>query len=338
MQKKEIGIALVNLGTPSAPTPKAVREFLSQFLSDTRVISLSPVLWLPILYGIVLRIRPARLAKLYEKIWDTDGSPMRAIGQRQSLKVEEKLRAQYGLETCSVRLAMRYGEPNLSTVLEEFANDKKVEVIILPLFPQYSATTTAAVFDSVAQFYTKQTSIPSLRFIHSYAQHPDYIGALAASVKQYWEKNGKAEKLLMSFHGIPLRYSEEGDPYVSECEKTANALAEKLNLKNDEWALSYQSRFGYAEWVKPYTDETIVSYAKQGVKSLDVISPAFSADCLETLEELALLNRKAFLENGGDEYHYIPALNDNPEHIDFLSKLLINEMVDSSNHYPDREF
>jgi len=320
--KNTIGIALINLGTPSAPTSEAVRAFLGDFLSDKRVIDLPRLLWLPILYGIVLRIRPKRVAKLYQNIWQKEGSPMRVIGEEQVKKITAMLHNQLELKNCQVRLAMRYGEPNLVTVLQDFSAQNLEKVIILPLFPQYSATTTAAVFDATAQFYAKQVHLPSLEFISNYSCDPLYIQALKNSVTTYWQQHGKPDKLVMSFHGIPKRYVEQGDPYTRQCENTAKALAKALQLTTDQWILTYQSRFGYAEWVKPYTDATLKQLAQQGINRVDVISPAFSADCLETLEELAITNHELFLEQGGKEYHYIPALNDAPDHIECLAKII----------------
>ena len=320
MEDKTTGIVLVNLGTPTAPTPKAVKQFLKEFLSDTRVVNLPKLIWQPILRGIVLQIRPKRIAKLYKNIWYPEGSPMRVICAKQAEAIGKILNQQS--QNFIVRPAMRYGEPSIKNALQEFADKKINSVIVLPLFPQNSATTTAAVFDAVADFYAKQPQIPSLQFIDNYTDEEGYIAALVQSVEKHWQQHGRGNKLMMSFHGIPVRNIEQGDPYAQHCERTANAVAKKLNLTNDEWILTYQSRFGYAEWLKPYTDATLRSLAEQGIKRVDVISPAFSADCLETLEELAMTNKELFLEKGGEEYYYIPALNDDPQHCEFLAGLI----------------
>lgn len=329
---QRIGIVLVNLGTPTQPSASSVRSFLADFLSDPRVIDLPKWLWWPILYGIVLVLRPKRVAKLYQKIWTPLGSPMRVIGERQAKALNAELRQKYPMYHTRVRLAMRYGEPSIEHVLQEFSREKIQQVYVMPLFPQYSSTTTASVWDAVSQFYKNQKDIPTIIFNHSYASEKKYIEALANSVRNYWSIHGRGDKLVMSFHGIPKRYVESGDPYAVECEATAHGLAKALDLSDNDWVLTYQSRFGYAKWLEPYTDNTLMALGKQGVERVDVISPAFSCDCLETLEELAIANQQLFVSHGGKAFHYIPALNDSQDFIEFLADLLpVNQISKNGN-------
>jgi len=312
---QKTAIILVNLGTPDAPTKPAVRKFLKEFLWDDRIIKRNPVWWM-ILNGIVLNTRPKRVAKLYESIWQDD-SPIRTIGyqQRDALQTLLKDKAQ-------VMLAMTYGQPSLKGCLASL-EDKNIEkVIVLPLFPQYSSTTTAAVFDQVADFIKQTRNIPEIQLIKDYHQDDRYIDALASSIEKHWQKNGKSEKLLLSFHGIPQIYVDKGDPYAQQVKNTVNKLAQKLNLADSEYQLCFQSRFGPTQWLQPYTDKTLEDWAKSGVKSVDIICPAFSADCLETLEEISEENKLLFLNNGGQQYSYIPALNNDELHIEMMKKLI----------------
>jgi len=312
---QKTAIILVNLGTPDAPTKPAVRKFLKEFLWDDRIIKRNPVWWM-ILNGIVLNTRPKRVAKLYESIWQDD-SPIRTIGyqQRDALQTLLKDKAQ-------VMLAMTYGQPSLKGCLASL-EDKNIEkVIVLPLFPQYSSTTTAAVFDQVADFIKQTRNIPEIQLIKDYHQDDRYIDALASSIEKHWQKNGKSEKLLLTFHGIPQIYVDKGDPYAQQVKNTVNKLAQKLNLADSEYQLCFQSRFGPTQWLQPYTDKTLEDWAKSGVKSVDIICPAFSADCLETLEEISEENKLLFLNNGGQQYSYIPALNNDELHIEMMKKLI----------------
>ena len=312
---QQTAVILVNLGTPDAPTKSAVRRYLKEFLWDDRIIKRNPLWWI-ILNGIILNTRPKRVAKLYETIWQED-SPIRTIGNKQC----DALQALLG-DKADVFLAMTYGQPSLSTCLDELALKKYKKVIILPLFPQYSATTTAAVFDQVADFIKKTRNLPELHLIKDYHQSEKYIEALASSIRDHWQENGKSEKLLLSFHGIPQMYVDQGDPYEEQVKKTVEQLAKSLNLPESEFQLTFQSRFGPTQWLQPYTDKTLEKWAKSSVNSVDVICPAFSADCLETLEEIAVENKEIFLNNGGKRYSYIPALNNSASHIDMMKELV----------------
>lgn len=312
-------ILLVNLGTPDSPTPTAVRAYLRQFLSDPRVIEIPKVIWQIILNLFVLTTRPKRVAHAYASIWADGDSPMRLILNEQVKLLQEKLLSN---QTVTVFPAMTYGKPALSELLVNLNQQNFEKIIILPLYPQYSATTTGAVFDVIADWGKKQRNLPELHFIKDYYDNPLYIKALADSVRRYQAEHGKAEKLLMSFHGIPKPYEDKGDPYAKRCRITAQLLADELGLGENDWLCSFQSRFGKQEWVKPYTSQTLETWGKQGVKSVQVISPSFSADCLETLEELAVENRDIFLEAGGQAYAYIPALNVDNTHIDMIESLV----------------
>ncbi len=324
---KPLGILLVNLGTPDAPTPAAVRRYLKEFLSDSRVVEIPRLIWWAILTLLVLPLRSPRVAKAYASIWETD-SPMRRILSDQAMAVACALDSDTSPELESLQAqpicvlpAMTYGKPSLSSQLDAMMTQGIRHILVLPLFPQYSATTTAAIYDSVQRWTAKQRDLPALNLLNDYHDHPLYIQALAESVRRYQAEHGVPEKLLLSFHGIPQPYADKGDPYPHQCHHTARLLASLLKLADDQWAISFQSRFGKQEWVKPYTDVVLADWGQSGVRSVQVISPAFSADCLETLEELAVENREHFLASGGQEYGYIPALNTDPLHIELLKDL-----------------
>lgn len=308
-------VILVNLGTPDAPTAKAVRRYLKEFLWDDRVIKRNPIWWL-VLNGIVLTLRPKRVAKLYESVWEED-SPIRTIGYKQQDKLQNLLD-----ETTHVELAMTYGNPSFKQSLEKLNAQGFENIIVLPLYPQYSATTTGAIYDQVATFIKSQRNLPSIHLIKDYHENHFYIDALAQKIEDFWQKNGRSEKLLFSFHGIPKIYVEKGDPYRAQVEKSVKLMVEKLKLREDEYQLCFQSRFGPTEWLQPYTDKTLEAWAKDGIRSVDVVCPAFSADCLETLEEIAEENKEIFMENGGEQYRYIAALNDDEEHIQMMAELV----------------
>ncbi len=312
-----VGVLLVNLGTPDAPTASAIRRYLREFLSDRRVVEIPRAIWLPILYGFVLPFRPRRLQHAYESIWTQDGSPLLAIGRRQCTALQEQLGAQI-----PIALGMRYGKPSIASALQELEQRGARGILVLPLYPQYSATTTATALDAVMAHYRQQRWIPELRSIHSYHSDELYIEALAASVRTHWEMHGQGEHLLLSFHSIPKQYCDAGDPYFSHCEDTAQRLAAALELPAGQWSVSYQSRVGRAEWLSPYTEERVTALARSGVRSLDVICPGFSADCLETLEEVALRYGKDFRSAGGQALRYVPALNTDPLHIEALADLI----------------
>ncbi len=309
------GVLLINLGTPERPDRAAVRRYLREFLWDPRVVEFPRPLWWLVLHGIVLNLRPGRSAAAYRRVWTDEGSPLLVISRRQ----QARLAVASGLP---VALGMRYGRPAIAEALDELLEAGVREVVVLPLYPQYSATTTATVFDALSEALRARRDLPGLRFIRDYHDHPAYIEALAASVRDWWQQHGRAERLLLSFHGIPRRYAEAGDPYPGECERTARLLAEALALDEDEWVMSFQSRLGREEWLRPYTDETLARLAAEGVRSVQVLAPGFAADCLETLEELAMENRDHFLAHGGERYEYIPALNDRKEHIALMQQMV----------------
>lgn len=318
----KIAIVLINLGTPDEPTVPAVRRYLRQFLSDPRVIEIPQFIWQIILNLFVLPSRTKRVAHAYSSVWDGD-SPLRQIGYQQVALLQKRVSLWHDIAPCQVdvQLAMTYGKPSLPDVLTQLTAQRVEQIVILPLYPQYSGSTTGAVFDAVAKWGMGQRNLPSISFIKDYFAHPLYIQALADSVKRFQATHGKPQKLLFSFHGIPEPYEQKGDPYARRCRCTAAQVAQVLGLQEDEWLCSFQSRFGKQEWVKPYTDVTLTDWGKQGIQSVQVLSPAFSADCLETLEELAVENKNTFQANGGGEYHYIPALNADTLHIDLLESL-----------------
>ena len=319
--KAKVTIILANLGTPDEPTIPAVRRFLKQFLSDQRVIEIPKPIWQIILRLFILPFRPKRVAQAYAQVWGQD-SPMREILFEQVAAVKTHLTQLYPQFELNVVPAMTYGNPNIQDVLAQVSAQPQEHVILFPLFPQYSATSTAPLYDAVAKWVVKQRNLPGLTVIRDYYQHPLFIQSLAQSVRDYQAIHGQPEKLLMSFHGIPQPYADKGDPYADRCRITGKLVAEALGLNEDQYAISFQSRFGKQEWIKPYTDVLLEDWAKQGVKSIQVMSPAFSADCLETLEELAIENAETFKAIGGESYSYIPALNSREDHLRLLNSLL----------------
>jgi len=315
------GVLFCNLGTPVEPTSGAVRRFLREFLSDPRVVEIPRVIWWLILNLVILPFRPRHVAKAYASIWMEDGSPLMVISRRQREALAVELKAQTGVEV-PVALAMCYGEPSIPHALHELRRQGVRRILVLPAYPQYSASTTAAIFDAVTRELQSWRWIPELRTVNNYHTHPGYIEALAASVRTHNKANGRASRLLMSFHGLPKAMLNAGDPYYCQCQATARLLAEKLELADEQWAITFQSRLGKAEWLQPYTDKTLAQWAAEGVESVDVICPGFSVDCLETLEEMAMQNRDTFLENGGKQYRYIPALNDQDAHIHMFAAVV----------------
>jgi len=315
------GVLLVNLGTPDAPTTPAVRRFLKAFLSDPRVVEYPRLLWWLILNGVILRIRPSRSAKAYREIWTDDGSPLMLFSRQLADGVRERLE-QRAPGKFKVELAMTYGEPSIANAIDRLQAASATRLLVLPLYPQYSGTTTASVFDAVTSKLQTMRWVPESRFINQYHDEPGYIGALAASVRDYWQQHGRGDHLLFSFHGVPRYTLDKGDPYHCLCQKTGRLVAEELELSEDQWTLSFQSRVGRDEWLRPYTDETVVELAGKGIGRLDVACPGFSADCLETLEEIAMQNAEFFTDAGGKALHYIPALNARDDHIDFLATLI----------------
>lgn len=323
-QKAAVGVLLVNLGTPEAPKTSPVRRYLKQFLSDPRVVEINRPLWWLILNGIILNVRPKRSAHAYASVWSDEGSPLMAF----SLKQAEKIKAMLPLATQTpvfVELAMTYGQPSVPQALQKLRQQRCEKIIVLPMYPQYSGSTTAAVTDAVFNEFKSWRRVPSLRVLSTYHDDSRYIHALANSVREHWDTHGRAEKLLMSFHGIPQRYFDAGDPYPCLCRKTARLLAESLELNEDQWLITFQSRFGREEWVKPYTADQLKTWGAAGVQDVDVICPGFAADCLETLEEIRVENKGYFVEAGGKDLRYIPALNDRDDHIEALVAILKDE-------------
>ena len=319
--KAKVTVILANLGTPDAPTASAVRRFLDQFLSDSRVIEIPKPLWQIILRLFILPFRPKRVAHAYEMVWGND-SPMREILLTQVAALQQQLILQYPEFELNIVPAMTYGNPGIQSLLTELSQNPQDHIVLFPLFPQYSATSSAPLYDAFAKWIPKQRNLPGLSIIRDYYQHPLYIQALAQSVRDFRAEHGVSEKLLMSFHGIPQPYADKGDPYADRCRITGQLVAAELGLAENEWAISFQSRFGKQEWVKPYTDVLLAEWAAQGVKSVQIMSPAFSADCLETLEELAIQNAELFLSQGGERYQYIPALNSRGDHLQLLNTLV----------------
>ncbi|HHK5595504.1 ferrochelatase [Streptococcus mutans] len=315
MTQQKIGVLLVNLGTPAQPTSSAIRKFLKPFLSDPRVIDYPKYLWKPLLHTFVLPFRPRKVKTLYQHVWTDKGSPLLVNTARQ----EAALQAYFdkGEHAILVRAAMAYSQPSLSDRIDEFLKEKVSKMIVLPLFPQYSSTTTAAVFDAFAQSLKKAKAIPPFEFIHHYYERPSYIQALAKTITLQ-----KDEYLLFSFHGIPKRYAAEGNYYTEHCQQTAQLIAAAAGLSDNQWSLVYQSRFGPEEWTKPYADETLAQLPKEGKKNVAVICPGFAVDCLETLEEMDKTNQALFMAAGGQSYRYIPALNDSFSHIQLLAELI----------------
>jgi ferrochelatase len=317
------GVLLVNLGTPDEPTPAAIKRFLSQFLHDHRVVDMNRWLWCPLLHGIILPVRAPKVAKLYESIWMEGGSPLLVHSLNQARKLDE-------LIDVPVALGMTYGSPSIQSGLEALMSKGVDEVVILPLYPQYSGTTTGAVEDARDKALSRLDAKLSHSLINDYHDHPLYIKALANQVRAHWKEHGRSDYLLCSYHGIPQRYQDNGDIYPEHCEKTTELLAQALELDETQIGMSYQSRFGKEEWVKPYTDATLTSLANRHVKSVDVLSPAFSCDCLETLEEIAQECRDIFIEAGGETFSYISCLNDGDDHIQMMSEL-VSGYISSSN-------
>jgi ferrochelatase len=317
-QAPRVGVLLTNLGTPEAATPRALRPYLKQFLSDPRVVEVPRLLWWLILNGIILNVRPARSAKAYETVWTSDGSPLLLHTREQAAGVGERLQRRFG-ERVVVDFAMRYGEPSISSKLQSLLDRGVRQLLVMPLYPQYSGPTGGSTFDALADDFSRRRWLPDLQFVASYHDHPQYIAAVADSIRRHREQHGSAERLVFSYHGEPRRYLDEGDPYHCHCQKTTRLVAEALGLGPDDYLTSFQSRFGREEWLKPYTDETLRELARSGVRSVQVVCPGFSADCLETIEEIGVENRDYFLEEGGERYEYIPCLNEDEAHLDFIS-------------------
>ena len=321
----EVGVLLINLGTPAAPTGKALRPYLRQFLRDRRVIELPRWRWLPILYLFVLTRRPKRSAALYSKVWTDEGSPLLVIARRQAAALEGILGAELG-SGLHVALGMGYGEPSIAAALTELRGKSCRKILVLPLYPQYSGTTTGAGFDTLFAELRNWRWVPEVRTINAYHDDPGYIASIASSIREVWDRDGKPERLLFSFHGIPLRYVANGDPYHCQCHKTGRLVAEALGIGEDNYVVAFQSQFGREEWIKPTTDVTVRAMARAGVRSLDIVCPGFSADCLETLEEIDRENRELFEGNGGEQFRFIRCLNDRADHIRALADLVTRHL------------
>ena len=325
-QPVRTGVLLVNLGTPEEPTAKGLRPYLRQFLSDPRVIEWPAWLWKPILNGIVLLVRPKKSAKLYASIWTENGSPLLVYSQSIVDQLQAGLQPTWG-DAIQVELAMRYGRPSIKEKLEKMRQNNVQRILILPLFPQYSATTTATIYDVVFDELRRWRWSPELRTITGYHDHPLYIEGLAAGIEHYWHENGRSDRLLYSFHGIPQNYFDKGDPYHCFCHKTARLVSERLDLNRDQYEVCFQSRFGPEEWLQPYTDKTLEKWAHDGLASVDTVCPGFAVDCLETLEEMDEQNRELFLEAGGKQYHYVPCLNDGPAQMALIQDLVTTNLL-----------
>ena len=319
--RQKTGVLICNLGTPETYKTKDVRRFLRQFLSDGRVIEIPKIIWWFILNGIILTLRPSKSAKLYKSVWTKEGSPLLVL----SKKLTEKLKTSVG-DSCEVELAMRYGNPSMERALMSLKNKNCRKLIVIPMFPQYSGTTTGSIFDEVARVLSKWRWVPSLSFVNSYHDHPEYINALADSLSNHI-KNNSPQKIIFTYHGIPKRNFDLGDPYQCYCQKTTRLVAEKLNLEDDTYITTFQSRFGPAEWLKPYTSDTMGELPLQEVKNVLVVAPAFSVDCLETIEEIDQENKEIFLKAGGEKFTYAPCLNDSSGQVNLLKAIIDKHLV-----------
>ena len=318
--KEKIGVLITNLGTPDAPNKKELKVYLNQFLSDPRVIELPKILWQIILKLVILQIRPSKSAEAYKQIWTDKGSPLLDIANRQLNKIQSSFSSKN--ENIVFEVGMRYGNPSIPDALLKLQKKQVRRLLVLPMYPQYCAATTGSTFDEVTNALQKWRWIPEMRFINQYFEEKNYIAALSNSIKSFWKKNPKPQKIVFSYHGIPKRYLTNGDPYHCFCLKTTRLVKENMGLSDDEIMTTFQSRFGREEWLKPYTSETLKELPKQGIKNIHIISPGFSSDCLETLEELEEENKEYFMESGGENYHYIPCLNDHDDHIDVFVNLI----------------
>jgi ferrochelatase len=324
------GVLLINLGTPDAPTAAAVRPYLKEFLSDPRVVEIPRAVWWLILNGVILNLRPKKSAEKYAQIWTADGSPLLVHTRRQAKMLQGYLSELHGMSPV-IEFAMRYGQPSIAAALGKLKQQNCERILIVPLYPQYAASTTASALDAVFETLAGMRNLPEIRTIKHFHDHPGYIEALAQSVRDHWMKTGRPDQLLMSFHGVPRFSLDKGDPYHCECQKTGRLLAEALGLQPQQYRITFQSRFGRAEWLQPYTAATLEELGKQGVKRLDVMCPGFVADCLETLEEIALEGKASFLNAGGKEYHYIPCLNERDDWLRALSGLVAHNLQGWAN-------
>ena len=334
-----IGVLLVNLGTPDAPTAKALRPYLKQFLSEPRIIEFPRWLWWFILNGIILNTRPAKSARKYEQIWTPEGSPLKVHTERQTAKIAALLSEQIDF-SLMVEYAMIIGNPSIAEKLQQMKIQGCHRILVLPLFPQYAASSTGCVLDSVFSALRKMRNIPDIRTVRHYHDDPGYIAALAQNVRDYWEEHGQPNKLIISFHGVPRKTLDMGDPYYCECQKTGRLLAEALGLESDRYQVCFQSRFGFSQWLNPYTAVVLEELGKQKLERVDVVCPGFVSDCLETLEEIAMEGKATFIEAGGGEFHYIPSLNEHPLWIQAIGDIIQTHLagwVDQSSSEKDME-
>ncbi len=317
-----VGVLITNLGTPAAPTARAIRKYLAEFLWDPRVIEIPRPIWWVLLHAIVLPTRPIKKAKAYAQIWTPEGSPLLVISKRQRAALQTALdKAHVG--NVKVALAMRYGQPSIPSALRALLASNARRILVLPLYPQYSASTTASTFDAIAREFRKLRWLPELRMVNHYGAEAEYIAACVQRIETHWQRHQRSQKLLFSFHGLPQRNLLQGDPYHCECQQTARLIAEKLTLYDDQWEITFQSRFGRVQWLQPYTDQRLTQLPGEGITSVDVFCPGFSADCLETLEEIDMQNHEIFLQHGGRSFNYIPALNTEPAHIQALTQIIL---------------
>ncbi len=322
---QKLGVLITNLGTPDAATPTALRKYLGEFLWDPRVVEFPRPLWWLVLNLVILRVRPKSSAATYAKIWTENGSPLMVHTKAQLAGLKNKLN-QHQLDHIEIDFAMRYGSPSIESALLNMQNKNITRLLVLPLYPQYSGSTSGSTFDALANVFKKLRWMPELRFVNQYADDTRYIDACANRIKKHWASQQQGQVLLFSFHGLPKRYLTAGDPYHCQCYKTARLIAQKLELEDKQWRLTFQSRFGREEWLQPYTDKTLEAMPKEGIKSVDVFCPGFSADCVETLEEIDMLNRDIFMQAGGESFNYIPALNAIDEHIEALYQLILKNL------------
>ncbi|MCB1976235.1 MAG: ferrochelatase [Nitrosomonas sp.] len=315
------GVLLINLGTPDAPTPTALRPYLKEFLSNRRVIEVPRLIWWPILYGFILPFRPKQSAEKYALIWTAEGSPLKVHTERQTVLLAEMLRNTVNNKLV-VEYAMNIGNPSVASVLNKMKSAGCDRILVIPLFPQYAASSTAAAMDAVFAALNHMRNMPAIRTVKQYHDHPGYIAALAQNIREYWEQHGQPDKLIISFHGVPRKNLDKGDPYFCFCQKTGRLLAEALNLEQSQYQVCFQSRFGRAQWLQPYTAETLENLGKNQIRRVDIVCPGFVSDCLETLEEIAIEGKKIFIEAGGKEYHYIPCLNERTDWIAALADIV----------------
>ncbi len=326
-QGPKTGVLLTNLGTPDAPTTPALRRYLREFLSDPRVVEVPRLIWWMILHGVILRFRPRRSAKLYQSVWTKDGSPLLSITKQQAQKLQQSLDQKFGASTIPVEVGMRYGNPSISSAIKTLTEANVRRLVILPLYPQYSGATTGSTFDAIAHCFIERRWVPDISFIGGYHQHPSYICAIAESIKQHIQTHGMPDKLLLSYHGTPQRYLTNGDPYSCFCQQTSRLITETLKLPADRVLTTFQSRFGREPWLQPYTDVTLKALPSEGHKHIALLCPGFSTDCLETLEEIEVENRELFMAAGGEQFHYIPCLNDSQQHIDMMQQLVEERLL-----------